>query len=266
MTGEQAMDSYSTPWGALSDFLSYLGEALKRDGLALFLSKSAKKISMTLRGLYGAKHVQKTLHLDFDFRFGTDTADSIPTWKLRDVVSSNRRFASNYVPSQEKDVLMLFRLFPANPAEYMFIDIGSGKGKVLLLAAEFGFKKIVGVEFSPSLHAIAQSNVEKYLARSSRNCSIECICQDAAEYPIPPENLVIFLYNPFHEVVIQTILQRLHQSLKDHQRQVFIINFGSLLRRALCESRFLQPIAGEAGRWIHSNKLVPTEGQGRTPK
>ena len=36
--------------------------------------------------------------------------------------------------------------------DYTFIDFGSGKGRALLLASEFPFKRIIGLEFSPELH------------------------------------------------------------------------------------------------------------------
>ena len=246
----------SHPWGSVFDFFSCLGNSLKRDGLPSVLAKTVLKARTKFIGLFGLRDVRKTQDKDFDLRFGIDTAEGVPRWKLNDVISANKRFASSYVPSQEKDVLMLLSLLPVCPQEYLFVDIGSGKGKVLLLAAEYGFKRIVGVEFSPHLHAIAEANVSHYLGNSSRDCQIECRCLDAADYPIPSDKLVMFLYNPFEAVVIQSILRRLQESLRVCDRQVFVINFGSLLRGALCDSEFLRPISGKGGHWIYSNKAV----------
>src|SRR4051794_21977627 len=44
--------------------------------------------------------------------------------------------------------------------EYVFVDYGSGKGRALLLAAEFPFRRAVGVEFSPELHEAALANFQ----------------------------------------------------------------------------------------------------------
>jgi tRNA1(Val) A37 N6-methylase TrmN6 len=158
------------------------------------------------------------------------------------------------VASREKDVLMLFRMLPINPAEFICVDLGSGKGRVLLLAAEFGFKKVVGVEFSPSLHRIAIANVNRYKSGSTRNCEIECVCQDAAEFSIPSENLVMFLYGPFYEPVFRKVVGKLQHSLEAQERPIYLINFGSPLAQAIRTVEFLQPLPGRAGRWIYSNR------------
>jgi hypothetical protein len=46
--------------------------------------------------------------------------------------------------------------------DFTFIDLGSGKGRVLLMAAAYGFKRIIGVEFMPELHRVAEENIRKY--------------------------------------------------------------------------------------------------------
>jgi predicted RNA methylase len=44
--------------------------------------------------------------------------------------------------------------------ETTFVDIGSGKGRALIIAAEYAFKRIIGVEYSPSLATICRRNLE----------------------------------------------------------------------------------------------------------
>jgi len=149
---------------------------------------------------------------------------------------------------------MLFRMLPVNPAEFICVDLGSGKGKVLLLAAEFGFKKVIGVEFSPSLHRIAITNVDRYKSVSTRDCEIQCVCQDAAEFPIPTGNLVIFLYGPFYAPVFREVVEKLRHSLTAQERPIYLINFGSPLAKAIRSVEFLQPLPGHAGKWIYSNR------------
>lgn len=47
-----------------------------------------------------------------------------------------------------------------------FIDIGCGEGRVLLMAAEHGFRKIIGIDLAADLCLTARGNVERY-----RRCS-----------------------------------------------------------------------------------------------
>jgi SAM-dependent methyltransferase len=245
------MDTYHLAKREASNFCAHLIAKFRRDGFAQFVVKACRKVVQILRKNPPVREIED---LEFDRRFGINTATSIPAWKLTDVSSPNLVHAANYVPSQEKDVSMLFGLLPIQPEDYVFVDLGSGKGKVLLLAAEYGFARIVGVEFSPSLHAMAQANIERYRAVSSRNCTIESVCQDAANYAIPSEKLVIFLYGPFHEPVFRSVVARLRQSLETHDRTIFVINFGSPLAEALRKIDFLHPLPGKAGQWVFSNR------------
>jgi Methyltransferase domain len=235
----------------VSHFSAHLIETLRREGFSQFVVKSCGKAVRLFNKNSSSQDIEE---LEFDRRFGTDTAASIPAWKLSDVSSPNRVHATNYVASREKDVSMLFGMLPIEVEDYVLVDFGSGKGKVLLLGAEYGFKRLIGVEFSPSLHAVAQSNIERYKAVSSRQCSIESICQDAAEFAIPSDQLVIFLYGPFHEPVFQSVAARLRRSLQAFPRTIFVVNFGSPLAEAIRKIDFLHPLPGKAGQWIYSNK------------
>lgn len=91
----------------------------------------------------------------------------------------------------------LLSILPKNLSDYIFIDYGSGKGIAVLLASERNFKAIIGIEYSPELYALAQSNVSRFLNRSGRNCRISLINEDAVNYAIPEDDCVLFFYNPF---------------------------------------------------------------------
>ena len=80
-----------------------------------------------------------------------------------------------------------------DPAEYAFVDFGSGKGRALMMAAEWGFARAYGMEFSPVLHEIAQKNIAIFGQRNPRVCPIELRFQDAMEFSIPDENIVFLL-------------------------------------------------------------------------
>jgi hypothetical protein len=87
--------------------------------------------------------------------------------------------------------------------------VGSGKRRALLLASQFSFKEIIGVELSPSLHRIAYSNIQIYRDDFQRCRKIRSICGDAAKYQIPPEKAVFYLFNPFDEEVMHMVLSNI---------------------------------------------------------
>jgi len=41
---------------------------------------------------------------------------------------------------------------PIDLSKFTFIDLGAGKGRALLMASDYLFQKIIGVEFMPELH------------------------------------------------------------------------------------------------------------------
>lgn len=94
-------------------------------------------------------------------------------------------------------------------SRFTFVDIGCGKGRALLLAEEYDFREIIGVEFSPRLSKIAAANAAKI---GSQRISV--VCDDARQFEFPPEPLVVFLYNPFSGEIFRSVMQRLAQASK----------------------------------------------------
>jgi SAM-dependent methyltransferase len=109
------------------------------------------------------------------------------------------------------------------PRDRAFVDLGSGKGRVLLIAAQFGFDKAVGVEFSPGLCDIARHNVEIFTRRTRITACVDVIESDVALYDIEPEQCIFFIYNPFDDVVMERLVVNLRNSLKHFPRRVWLL-------------------------------------------
>jgi len=110
--------------------------------------------------------------------------------------------------------------------EFTFIDLGSGKGRVLLMALEYPFRRIVGVELLPELHVIAQENVNNLLragAEISGPQRIELTLGDARKFGFPKEPLVVFLFNPFPVFVLREVMANLEKSITDLPRDIFVV-------------------------------------------
>jgi len=157
----------------------------------------------------------------FDDQYGLETGDWINLGQLK-VQSEHAEFGTHY----EAIGLNLFReaisQIPELLNEFLFIDFGSGKGRALLLASEYPFRKIIGVEFSTKLHQIATENIDRYRKRTHSISDIESICIDATAYPIPDEKAVYYFFNPFNEVVMAKVLGNIQKSITEHPRTVYI--------------------------------------------
>jgi SAM-dependent methyltransferase len=116
---------------------------------------------------------------------------------------------------------MIQRL-PIDPIEYTFVDVGSGKGRAVFLAAEFDFPRIIGVEQSPTLHGVAVANLKQVQAGGSTS-NIELVCADATTYPLPAEPMVLYMYDPFGGSMLECFFEHVSASLDAHFRDVIIV-------------------------------------------
>jgi SAM-dependent methyltransferase len=159
--------------------------------------------------------------IDYDCDHAVDT-----TWarlplsvRLREVFSERL-----YQPTVEEEFAAIMQHFAAiDLRTYTFLDLGSGKGRALLLAAMYPFSRIVGVEVQPDLDAIARLNIERFSADGQLCRCIESLCADAREYGLPPTNLVLYLFNPFPDYVLREVLANLVDSARRAPRSIFVL-------------------------------------------
>jgi hypothetical protein len=128
--------------------------------------------------------------------------------------------------------------------DFVFIDLGSGKGRTLLMASDYPFRRIVGVELLPALHSAAQQNLNQYRSESQKCFVAESICGDATEFAFPAEPTVLYLFNPFPEPGLGLVIANLEQSLREHPRTVIVLYHNPLLEHVLSESASLEKIGG----------------------
>jgi|SRR5579864_312926 len=120
--------------------------------------------------------------------------------------------------------------------EFVFLDVGSGKGRTLLMASDYPFRRITGVELLPSLHEIAKENLRRYRSELQKCFRVESICADAENFVLPTEPLLLYLFNPLPEYGLRRLLANLQRSLQDHPRAAYVIYYNPLLEHALAEA------------------------------
>jgi SAM-dependent methyltransferase len=139
----------------------------------------------------------------FDQKYGTDTSGYLSP---EDLVKGRVNDAHNYgysaiAPSVFREACRRWReTLPAVSGRieaYSFVDVGAGKGRVLLLAAELPFRKVIGVELTEELARVAQSNVARWSRAVKPKAAIRVVQQDATKFQWPRTPLLVYMYNPF---------------------------------------------------------------------
>jgi SAM-dependent methyltransferase len=144
-------------------------------------------------------------NVSFDRVNNVSTAGYSSNWMYRDAVKMRLDGIQRYEPICEDALDKAFDLLQIKFGEYVFVDIGCGKGKALLIAARRGFKTVYGIDYAGDLCEIAINNMERAKVPSY---NIQTI--DAVNYSLPTdEKCIIFMYNPFVGDVMNKVLQKL---------------------------------------------------------
>jgi SAM-dependent methyltransferase len=157
----------------------------------------------------------------FDNRYGTDTGGSVGTSDLGIADDTVREQAILYLPSPERVTRWMLSTLRLDYRTYSFVDLGCGKGRVLLVASTYPFQRVIGVEISQELSRIARENVTRFPA-SARKADVEVQTIDAATIRFPATNLLIHMYHPFGPELTRVVLRRLEESVREQPRQVTI--------------------------------------------
>ena len=158
----------------------------------------------------------------FDWRHRVRTCGIVGLNALT-IKGDNARHGVFYQPSHPKFLFEILGALDIDYERYSFVDLGSGKGRALLVASEFPFLEVLGVEFARELHETACDNIRRYRSASRRSRNVYSIHGDAIDFEFPTGPLVLFLANPFGPGVLVPVLRRLRASLASHPRDAIIL-------------------------------------------
>ena len=153
---------------------------------------------------------------------GVETQLSIQASALGQI-NENSTCANAYQPIAESAFDAAVRALPLNPGDFNFVDLGSGKGRALLLAAKFEFRRIMGVEYSERLHQQAQNNLRAAQGAWPNTDRIELIHGDAIAFVPPVAPTVLYLYNPFGAKVMAGVMANWSAWMETHAHPVWVI-------------------------------------------
>jgi SAM-dependent methyltransferase len=104
-----------------------------------------------------------------------------------------------------------------------FCDIGCGKGRVLFVAAEHPFRRIIGLELFPKLCAVAQQNAALWHAAGGQK-PVTIICTDATAFEYPAEPTVYYFFNPFPGSIFEKVLDQIETCCQGHRTLLIIVH------------------------------------------
>ncbi|MHA6795971.1 methyltransferase domain-containing protein [Pseudonocardia bannensis] len=196
---------------------------------------------------------EAVIDIVFERRYGVKTSGEVSLEELG-LHGKERR---DYLPS---GILTLRRMLPVKSVtpEDVFIDFGSGKGRVVLLAAlGYPFRRVIGVEISERLHRIAQQNLQRN--RDRLRCrDVELIHSDVLDFSIPDDVTIAFFYNPFGGRTFETIVDHLLASVDRNPRPLRIIYGNPVEESALLATGRVRQTGAVRGlrpgsEWARSN-------------
>ena len=119
--------------------------------------------------------------VEYDWDFRVDTTSATVGWRERLLGALHSPYQATE-PALFHEMLSHLKI---DFRDFTFIDLGSGKGRTLLMAADYPFRRIVGVELLPALNNIAQENIRRYKSESQKCFAVESVCSDAREFVFP---------------------------------------------------------------------------------
>jgi SAM-dependent methyltransferase len=237
--------------GVLRSMLGWWHDARERNGWIGANRRFWGLVFEFLRDSLPSHRRQRFGDVDFDWDHRVDTTAATVSWRDRLLGLLH----SPYQPTEPELFHETLAGLNIDFRQFVFIDIGSGKGRVLLMAADYPFRQVIGVELLPALHRAAEENIRKYKSDSQQCFAIETFCQDAGEWVFPLEPSLVYLFNPLLETGLIQLLNNLEQSLQSQPRRMYVLYHNPLLESALLRRSWLFKIGGTHQYSVFRNRL-----------
>jgi hypothetical protein len=158
----------------------------------------------------------------FDRRYGINTCRRISARKLRSREPLRHGESTGYAGTPARHFSRLIQALAVRTKEYHFVDVGSGKGRIVILAAMHDFRAVTGIELSPTIHDVALQNLAAIRNFGVMKCEPELLNMDALDYEFPPSPLLLYLYNPFRDRTMERFVDRIAETYHRSPRHILI--------------------------------------------
>jgi SAM-dependent methyltransferase len=257
-----------------NNVIGWIGETVRARGFLGALRFYAAGLVELVRDLTPARRRSRYGDVDFDFEHGVDT-----TWatvglrtRVREWLRGVQYQASE--PELFREIIESLPVAPPQQAQlkrsprtpvavedFTFLDLGSGKGRTLLMASNHPFRRIIGVELLAELNAIAAQNIARYKSDQQKCFNIEARAGDARDFAFPAEPTVLYLFNPFPEHVLREVLANLEKSLTSSPRPMYVLYHNLVHEAVFTEQKWLREL-----RRTHQYAVYEAAVQGGSPR
>ncbi len=164
---------------------------------------------------------------DFDLRYNVDTSGTLSLSALEvdaDASLHGNQYQAIYLDSFDE----LLAKYIQELRAYVFVDLGSGKGRAVLLATMLPFQRVTGVEFSEELNQAARKNLTTFTG--DVQCEdTEILTLDAGQFAFDQAKpLVLYIYNSFDAVIMQRVIDNLIASFEQAPRDILVLYFNPM--------------------------------------
>jgi predicted RNA methylase len=204
---------------------------------------------MTFSWLQGllTGHAPPPRRVDWDAKYGTDTSTTVDLDQLT-IAHDSRRFGERYQASDPRVLHDAVKFIGLDPHRHRFVDLGCGKGRMLIVAADLGFRSSVGIEFADELAQAARANVA-----ASGFKTISIVHGDAGAHAFKgasqDEPFVLYMFNPFSK----TIMERVRANLLKLGRANYTVIYKNPRERHIFDEmetlRYLGTPPAHTGVW-----------------
>jgi SAM-dependent methyltransferase len=165
------------------------------------------------------------------------------------LLAARRRESGSLRPYAQTPYFFLRRVFrelPIEPGRTVFVDIGSGLGRVLLFASQFPFQRLIGVECSADSCALARANLQRHYQSAGKTAPPWEIVHAYVERDVAPAGTTIFyLYDPFEIATLRTVAGHLADFASRQRQPVFVIWVGSVPKEQAFSGHGFRPVRTE---------------------
>jgi len=184
-----------------------------------------------------AVYLLTLLRLDrFDAKYGTATSKWVAPVDAGIEDEAVLMAAYDYGPTPAKVMRhILHHLSSYDLSEFSFVDLGCGKGRAMLLASEYPFREILGVDASAKHCDVARNNIERFLKASNQvRCNnIQVRCEDAGKFSFPNTSLIVYMYEPFRWEIFKRVIDNLSAFKQETAHKVLLAYSCPLQEHAL---------------------------------
>ncbi|MCY6380688.1 class I SAM-dependent methyltransferase [Hoeflea prorocentri] len=178
----------------------------------------------------------------FETREAVATRGTLHQDDLSPVNSAHAKLSYEYGASPRLVLGWILKGLNEDLSRFSFVDYGSGRGRMLLTAAQWPFRLVHGIEFSSILHEQAERNISGYPKNHLKCRDIKSVCCDVMDYDTPKTDCILYFYNPFEGELLDKVIRKYsHCDDSGAKRKVIIVYYNSMHRHALNANERIRP-------------------------